>query len=37
MAEYEACIYAVEVALATGAKGLLVYEDSLLVISQANE
>ena len=37
MAEYEACIYGVEVALAAGAKNLLVYRDSLLVISQANE
>ena len=35
--EYEACIYRVEAALAAGAKGLLVYGDSLLVISQANE
>ena len=33
MAEYEAYIYGVEVALATGAKDLLVYKDSLLVIS----
>ena len=37
MAEYEACIYRVEAALAVGAKDLLVYGDSLLVISQANE
>ena len=37
MAEYEACIYGVEAALAAGAKDLLVYGDSLLVISQANE
>ena len=37
MAEYEACIYGVEAALATGAKDLLVYGDFLLVISQANE
>ena len=37
MAEYEACIYGVEVALAAGAKDLLVYGDSLLIISQANE
>ena len=37
MAEYEACIYGVEVALAAGAKDLLVYGDSLLVISQANK
>ena len=37
MAEYEACIYRVEAALAAGANDLLVYEDSLLVISQANE
>ena len=37
MAEYEACIYGVEVALAVGAKDLLVYGDSLLIISQANE
>ena len=37
MAEYEACIYGVEAALAVGAKDLLVYGDSLLVISQANE
>ena len=37
MAEYEACIYGVKAALAVGAKDLLVYEDSLLVISQANE
>ena len=37
MAEYEAYIYGVKAALATGAKDLLVYEDSLLVISQANE
>ena len=37
MAEYEACIYGVEAALAAGAKDLLVYGDCLLVISQANE
>ena len=37
MAEYKACIYGVEAALAAGAKDLLVYGDSLLVISQANE
>ena len=37
MAEYEACIYGVEAALAAGAKDLLVYRDSLLIISQANE
>lgn len=37
MAEYEACIYGVEAALAAGAKDLLVYGDSLLVINQANE
>ena len=37
MAEYEAYIYGVEAALADGAKDLLVYGDSLLVISQANE
>ena len=37
MAEYEACIYGVKAALAAGAKDLLVYGDSLLVISQANE
>ena len=37
MAEYKACIYGVEAALAAGAKDLLVYEDSLLVISQANK
>ena len=37
MAEYETCIYGVEAALATRAKDLLVYGDSLLVISQANE
>ena len=37
MAEYEACIYGVEAALAAGAKDMLVYEDSILVISQANE
>ena len=37
MAEYEACIYGVEAALAARAKDLLVYKDSLLVISQANE
>ena len=37
MAEYEACIYGVEVALVNRAKDLLVYGDSLLVISQANE
>ena len=37
VAEYEACIYGVEAALAAGAKDLLVYGDSLLVISQANE
>ena len=37
MAVYEACIYGVEAALAVGAKDLLVYRDSLLVISQANE
>ena len=37
MAEYEVCIYGVEAALAAGAKDLLVYGDSLLVISQANK
>ena len=37
MVEYEACIYGVEAAPAVGAKELLVYKDSLLVISQANE
>ena len=37
MAEYEAYIYGVEAALAVKAKDLLVYGDSLLVISQANE
>ena len=37
MAEYEACIYGVEAALVAEAKDLLVYRDSLLVISQANE
>ena len=37
MAEYEAYIYGIEAALAARAKDLLVYEDSLLVISQANE
>ena len=37
MAEYEAYIYGVEAALAAGAKDLLVYGDSLLVINQANE
>ena len=37
MAEYEACIYGVKVALAAGANDLLVYGDSLLIISQANE
>ena len=37
MAEYEALIYGVETALAAGAKDLLVYGDSLLVINQANE
>ena len=37
MAEYEACIYGVEAALAAGANDLLVYGDSLLIISQANE
>ena len=37
MAEYEACIYGVEAALAAGAKDLLVYGDSLLVVNQANE
>ena len=37
MVEYEACIYGVKAALAAGAKKLLVYGDSLLVISQANE
>ena len=37
MSEYEAYIYGVEVVLAAGAKDLLVYGDSLLVISQANE
>ena len=37
MEEYEACIYGVEAALAAGAKDLLVYRDSLLVISQTNE
>ena len=36
MAEYEACIYGAEAALVAGAKELLVYADSLLVISQAN-
>ena len=33
IAEYKACIYGIEVVLATGAKDLLVYRDSLLVIS----
>ena len=37
MAEYEACICGVEVALSAGAKHLLVYGNFLLVISQANE
>ena len=37
MAEYEACIYAVEETLAARANDLLVYVDSLLIISQANE
>ena len=37
MAEYEAYIYGIEAALAARAKDLLVYEDSLLVISQANK
>ena len=37
MAEYEAYIYIVEAALAAGAKDLLVYGDSLLIISQANK
>ena len=37
MAEYEACIYRVEAALTAGAKDLLVYGDSLLIISQANK
>ena len=37
MVEYEDCIYGVEAALAAGAKDLLVYRDSLLVISQANK
>ena len=37
MAEYEAYIYGVEVALAAGTKDLLVYRDFLLIISQANE
>ena len=36
MAEYEAYVYGVEAALVAGAKDLLVYGDSLLVISQAN-
>ena len=31
--KYKACIYGVEAALAAGAKDILVYEDSLLVIS----
>ena len=37
MAEYEARIYVVEAALAAEAKELLVYGDSLLVISQTNK
>ena len=37
MGEYKACIYGVEAALAAGAKDLLVYGDSLLIINQANE
>ena len=37
MAEYEVCIYRMEAALAVEAKYLLVYGDSILVISQANE
>ena len=37
MAEYKAYIYGVEATLAAGAKDLLVYGDSLLIISQANE
>ena len=35
--EYEAYIYGVKAVLAAGAKDLLVYGDSLLIISQANE
>ena len=37
MEENEACIFGVEAALAVGAKDLLVYGDSLLVINQANK
>ena len=36
-AEFEACIHGVEEALVVRAKDLLVYGDSLLFISQANE
>ena len=37
MAKYEACIYGMKAALVVGAKDVLVYGDSLLVISQANK
>ena len=37
MAEYEAYIYGMEAALVAGTKDRLVYGDSLLIISQANE
>ncbi|XP_048234388.1 uncharacterized protein LOC125370967 [Ricinus communis] len=37
MAEYEACLFRLEAAVVAGAKHLMVYEDSILVIQQAFE
>ena len=37
MAEYEACIFGLEAVIATGAKNLAVYGDSMLIINQATE
>ena len=37
MAEYEACIFGLEAVIATGAKNLTVYGDSMLIINQASE
>ncbi|XP_015573842.2 uncharacterized protein LOC107261155 [Ricinus communis] len=37
MAEYEACLFGLEAAMVVGAKYLMVYENSMLVIQQAIE
>ena len=37
MAEYEACIYGLEAAMAAGAKEITVYGDSMLIINQATD